>query len=109
MEVIVAKTVELPHVISYRGKEYRFAPACDVPEDLGEALLKNKGHMFSKAPEGKVSTDGYTWTDQFKNKSIQDIVGKLPEEDKLKVYDLAKKLYARASEKKEKPKEEAPK
>ena len=106
MELVVAKTVELPHVITYRGKEYRFAPACDVPEDLGEALLKNKGHMFLKS-DGKVSTDGYKWTDQFKNKSIQDIVAKLSEEDKLKVYDLAKKLYTRSIEKKEPKKEDA--
>ena len=92
MIVSVNKSVQLPHVVHYRGKEYVFAPSCEVPDDYGQALLANQGQNFFD-PKGKhVGLAGYTFRDAFKTKTLAEVVATLTDEDKLKVYELARSL-----------------
>lgn len=85
------KTVQLPHTISRAGIQYQFAPDCEVPDDYGLALLKTAPHLYEVA-KGDPDLKLYTFTDQFKNKSVADIVSKLNDEGKLKVFNFAKRV-----------------
>lgn len=89
----VKKHIPLPHVIHYKGKDYTFSPVCeDLPDEYRAACLKNSPHIYFD-PEGKeVTSDGYQFTDAFKNKSIAEVANHLSDENKLKVLSFAKAL-----------------
>jgi hypothetical protein len=87
----VLPSVALPHTISRKGVPYTFAPDADVPEELGRALIKTYPNLYQEA-KGKADLDRYTFTDQFKAATIDDVLKKLPEEQKLQVFEFAKQL-----------------
>jgi hypothetical protein len=92
MKLAVKKHIPLPHVAHYKGKDYTFAPTCDVPDELGIPMLKNSSHIFFDPGKTEVTDEGYEYTDQFKNKSIGDVANHLSDENKLKVLTFAKAL-----------------
>lgn len=102
MLLCVKKHIPIPHVLHFKGQVIELKPFAEVPNEYGAAFIKNQSQNFfeiTKEEADKLSDPvkaGYTVKDAFKNKSIQDIVATLSDDDKLKVYDLAKKLAVKA-------------
>jgi hypothetical protein len=93
MLVKVKPNVAIPHVIAYAGKVYSFEPTCETPKEYGEALVKNKSHMFAAVVEDeKINLSQYTVKDEFSSKTQEDLYRSLSSEDKLKVLDFTRKL-----------------
>lgn len=59
MKVTVKKGVALPHRIFMRGQTFEFNPSCEVPDDLGTAMVKNIPHVFTAeaSPDVHPSTE----------------------------------------------------
>ena len=79
----------LPHTISKAGVTYVFAPDAEVPEKLAQSLLKTYPGTYESA-KGKPDIHLYEFGDEFKNKSIEELVQLLAPEQKLKVLAFVK-------------------
>ena len=93
MHLRVKGHVELPHKLTYKGKDYEFAPFAEVPDALGEALLKNQSqHYEPHKPGTKVSMKGYTFKESYKKETFMQKFSKLTTEAKAKVEEMMDKL-----------------
>lgn len=106
--------MELPHVISSKGATYEFKPDATLPDDLAQALLKTYPDLYSPA-KGEPKIGQYRFKDSFKNQTIAQIVDKLDDTQKLRVYEYAKSLAStptqsgeRVPQEQERPKVQVP-
>jgi hypothetical protein len=102
MKLRVLPHIELPHILSYKGKNYIFAPDEVVPAVLGTALLKNQSKNFQIA-EGKPDEKLYSFRKRFQEKELSDLVLSLNDKQKGEVVKYIDKIVERDRKLAEKP------
>jgi len=94
MKLRVLPHIDLPHILSYRGKNYIFAPDEEVPWDFGTALLKNQSKDFQIA-DGKPDEKLYSFRKKFQEKELSDLVLSLTDKQKGEVVKYIDKIVER--------------
>jgi hypothetical protein len=97
MKLVVAKSQELPFVITKNNATYTFLPVAEVPDALGAALIKTYPHLYKEAT-GKETADGYKFKETFKKQAVIDMFAALTDEEKGKVVEFIGKMHTAREE-----------
>lgn len=89
---IIPGSVALPHTISSGGVQYQFAPEAEVPDEYGKALIRTHPAIFTGGGKTPIDITQYTFREAFKKAQISDVVAKLSDEQKLKVFNFAQSV-----------------
>ena len=82
-------TVQLPHKLSARGKDFSLAPSAEVPDDYGHALIKTNPGVYEIAEGPDPDLSLYKFKTEFKKQSIQDVLSTLDDAGTLAVFEFA--------------------
>jgi len=87
----VLPLIELPHILTYKGKQYIFDPDEVVPLDFGNALLKNNSSSFEIAVD-KPDMKLYKFRKKFQETELSKMVLSLTDKQKTEVVRFIGKM-----------------
>jgi hypothetical protein len=90
----VKPVMQIPHIVTFKQKDYIFAPDEEVPKELADALLKNQSHIYEIA-KGEPEKKAYTVKTTYEAKQIGELFKDLSQAEKTEVINLIKKIHQR--------------
>jgi len=91
MKLRVLPVIELPHILTYNGKQYIFDPDEVVPAEFGNALLKNNSSSFAIAKD-KPDMKLYKFRKKFQETELSKLVLSLTDKQKTEVVRFIGKM-----------------
>lgn len=107
MKLRVKPHIQIPHELRHAEPgsaepiTYVFSPDCeqDVPDKYAESQIETGN--FEKAV-GKVDMSKYKVKDKYVNETIFTVIAKLSETDKMKLFEISKKMLSDTNKEKQK-------